>query len=36
MKRLKLSTEILVVIIITLFAMCMIIYVVGDALNGVH
>lgn len=36
MKRLKLSTEILMAIIITLFAMCMIVYVVGDAMKGVH
>lgn len=36
MKRLKLSTEILVAIILTLFSMCMIVYVVGDALKGVH
>lgn len=36
MKRLKLSTEILVVIILTLFFMCMVVYVVGDALKGVH
>lgn len=36
MKRLKLSTEILMAIIITLFSMCMIIYVIGDALKGVH
>ncbi|CNH97386.1 Uncharacterised protein [Yersinia intermedia] len=36
MKRLKLSTEILVAIIITLFAMCMIVYVVGDSVKGVH
>ena len=36
MKRLKLSTEILVVIILTLFSMCLVIYVVGDAVKGVH
>ncbi len=36
MKRLKLSAEILVAIIITLFAMCMIVYVIGDAVKGVH
>ncbi len=36
MKRLKLSTEILVAIILTLFSMCMIIYVIGDAMKGVH
>lgn len=36
MKRLKLSTEILMAIIITLFSMCMIVYVVGDAMKGVH
>lgn len=36
MKRLKLSTEILMAIILTLFSMCMIIYVIGDALKGVH
>ncbi len=36
MKRLKLSTEILVVIILTLFAMCMIVYVIGDAVKGVN
>ena len=36
MKRLKLSTEILVVIILTLFSMCLVIYVVGDALTGVN
>ncbi|CNE38160.1 Uncharacterised protein [Yersinia intermedia] len=36
MKRLKLSTEILMAIIITLFAICMIVYVVGDAVKGVH
>lgn len=36
MKRLKLSTEILVAIIITLFSICLVIYVVGDAMKGVH
>lgn len=36
MKRLKLSTEILVVIILTLFAMCLVVYVIGDAMKGVH
>ncbi len=36
MKRLKLSTEIMMAIIITLFAMCMIVYVVGDAMKGVN
>lgn len=36
MKRLKLSTEILVAIIITLFSICLVIYVVGDAVKGVH
>ncbi|CQJ12282.1 Uncharacterised protein [Yersinia mollaretii] len=36
MKRLKLSTEILMAIIITLFSICLIVYVVGDAMNGVH
>lgn len=36
MKRLKLSTEILVVIIITLFSMCLVVYAIGDALKGVH
>ncbi len=36
MKRLKLTTELAVVIIITLFSMCMIIYVIGDAMKGVH
>ncbi len=36
MKRLKLSTEILVAIILTLFSMCMIIYVIGDAMKGVY
>lgn len=36
MKRLKLSTEILMAIILTLFVMCMIVYVVGDAMKGIH
>lgn len=36
MKRLKLSTEILMVIVLTFFSMCMIIYVIGDALKGVY
>lgn len=36
MKRLKLSTEILVAIIITLFSICLVVYVVGDAMKGVH
>ncbi|CND69665.1 Uncharacterised protein [Yersinia intermedia] len=36
MKRLKLSTDILMAIIITLFAICMIVYVVGDAMKGIH
>lgn len=36
MKRLKLSTEILMAIIITLFSMCLVIYVVGDAVKGVN
>ncbi len=36
MKRLKLTTELAVVIITTLFSMCMIIYVIGDAMKGVH
>jgi hypothetical protein len=36
MKRLKLSTEILVVIILTLFSMCLVVYVIGDSVKGVH
>lgn len=36
MKRLKLSTEILMAIIITLFSICLVVYVVGDSVKGVH
>lgn len=36
MKRLKLSTEILVAIILTLFSICLVVYVIGDAVKGIH
>lgn len=36
MKRLKLPTELAVIIILTLFSICLIVYVVGDAMKNVH
>lgn len=36
MKRLKLSTEILMAIILTLFSICLVVYVIGDAMKGIH
>lgn len=35
MKRLKLPAKLAVIIILTLFTMCLIIYVVGDVMRGV-
>ncbi|CNK09572.1 Uncharacterised protein [Yersinia frederiksenii] len=30
------TTEILISIILTLFSICLVVYVVGDAMKGVH
>lgn len=36
MKRIRLPTEILVVIILTLFFICLVVYVVGDFMKDVQ